>query len=63
MASFPDVRPSSERSANAEGFRLFRRPLASAAPLQAASGIASALSELATPRGIHAMHPLDRVPA
>ena len=63
MASFPDVRPSSERSAYAECFVVFRRPLAAAAQLQAASGIAHALSELATLRGNRAVHSLDQVPA
>jgi hypothetical protein len=63
MASFPDVRPSSERSADAERFRVFRRPLAVAALLPAAAGIALALSELATLRGNRAVHSLDQVPA
>jgi hypothetical protein len=52
MASFPDVRPSSERSANAEGFVVRRRPLA-------ATRIALTLSELATLRGRRAVHSFD----
>jgi len=51
MASFPDVRPSSERSANAECF-VVRRPLA-------ATRIAPTLSELATLRGRRAVHSFD----
>jgi hypothetical protein len=52
MASFPDVRPSSERSANADCFVVLRRPLA-------ATRIALTLSELATLRGRCAVHSFD----
>jgi hypothetical protein len=52
MASFPDVRPSSERSANAECFVVLRCPLA-------AIRSALTLSELATLRGRCAVHSFD----